>query len=258
MKSNMLEDRYLNKFPIYKIRKNQQNKNNSLTEQSTNISENAQQITKCNQEKNSKIEILIKRPIFNIPIDYIIQNKEKENNYNEHLIIFNNKEDGKNNIKDKIIIYEQKPVYFIPINKILKEKKEKLNKHKNKKKNKLNYNNNNNNNNNDQNNKNKKKEKLNNNLDSHININKINNDSNNFLNNQKINLARNGFYYNNNYNNNDIFKTLNYLNNLNYITNKLNEQKAQFKLLKEMGLISIMNHHNMNHYLLNNYINNLK
>ena len=38
---------------------------------------------------------------------------------------------------------------------------------------------------------------------------------------------------------------------------KLNEQKAQFKILKEMALNSMFNPQNKNHYLLKNYINDI-
>lgn len=255
----MIQDNSLNNIPIDNIRNNPNkinNKNNFLNEQSTNNSENdfqnyvdTPQMTKFNykEEKNNKItnkEILKERPVYNIPIDNIIKNKEKEDNYNQNFIIFNSKEE--NNIKDKIIIYEKKPEYTIPVDNIIKEKNKKL--HKNKNKNKSNKNN-------------KKNEKikiqeLNNNLNPHINNDKINKGKDNLLNNNKINLAPNRFYYNNN-NSNNIFIIFNFINNLNYITNKLNEQKAQFHLLREIGLKAIMNQNNINHYLLNKYINNL-
>ena len=133
MNSNMIQNNSLNNIPIDNIRNNPNkinNKNNFLNEQSTNNSENdfqnyvdTPQMTKFNyKEKNNKItnkEILKERPVYNIPIDNIIKNKEKEDNYNQNFIIFNSKEE--NNIKDKIIIYEKKPEYTIPVDNIIKE-----------------------------------------------------------------------------------------------------------------------------------------
>ena len=202
---------------------------------------------KPKSKNNNKIikenNILTEKPIFYIPIDYILKN----NIYNPIKIInekiytiLNDKENKKEkkDYKNNFIIYQNKPIFNIPIQIIKKEifkKGEKMpkiknivNENKNVILNKVPNENENFN------------ISLNNNIFSKkqgININ-LNNNFNAYIDFAKNNI----FYY-------DLLSKYNQL--------KLFEEMAQLKVLKEMGLNSIMNQNNINYYLFNNITNNI-
>ena len=245
----------LNIVPIGKIRDNLEKNQPEIkyTEGSTNYSENEiiiqnlnnQPITNIEKNEKNKNEILTEKPIYNIPIDLIKKDKIKEESNNNSYIVIYEKKEEKKKIDNKTIIYTRKPEFFIPINNILKEKEEREKEERVKE-----------NENNKKNKRTKKQQQLNqinNKLSNNINTNLYQNikiNQNNFLNKQNFNLAPNlGMYYTD-----YIFTQFNnYFNAM----SKLNEQKAQFKILKEMALNSMFNPQNKNHYLLKNYINDI-
>ena len=276
-------------LPINEIREGNLKKDEmtSNTDKETNFSynentDNSNNIIKKNfkQQKDSikyeikqikkypkPINLLTQKPIYNIPIDKIIgkinmnENSLKANNEDNNYLLIDNKEKiTKNEKSKKIIKYEYKPNFIIPIEKI----KEELNT-----KNKINElnekNNNLINNNIIKQNKNEDKNKnIKNNSNIYINLNNNNKINNNlyFAEPQKRNINQmtnlNGFLNINNYNYNSNFNDSKYLNNNynNYIMLKIIEQKAQFKILKDMGIRALTNKQNINHYLLKNDINN--
>ena len=250
-------------LPINEIRKNDLKKDeiSSNTDKETNfsynentnssnniINNNSKSEIKYIKYENSKIKdisqtikLLTVKPIYNIPIDNIInntklidnsikENEQKHNNENNNYIMLNNKEKiSKNEKIIKFVKYEYKPNFNIPIEKIKEELNEK----------------NKTNNKNIINTKNEIKNEDNKNLNNTSNKNLKLNNNNQMNNNNQI-------YYLNGFNSN--FGNSKYLNtNYNNILLTIFEQKAQFKILKDMGMRALMNPQNINNYLLNNY-----
>lgn len=265
-------------IPLKKIRKeiNKVNKNTQSTDIKTDCTENEVVLNDKNKKNNNiKIEInnfksennmfnkkdkklLTEKPIYNIPIDFIIENKKfaekftkKDIEYNFEIKNPNIKNEKKEKIKNSNI-YNKIPIYSIPINLILKETEES--------KIKTNQNNENNNFIKDhekiiipKNCKLNKNSDLN--IDSNIN-NRINNDlfSNKNINSNQI-PCLNGPLGINHYNS---IQLKNLLNKYYYdCLMKIIDEKIQFMNLKNVGLNAINNPQNINHYLLNN-LNNYK
>lgn len=278
----MRETLSLIKLPINEIRNNNLKKDEitSNTDKETNFSykentDNSNNNYKSeikyikNENKNTQIKknsqsnkLLTEKPIYKIPIDEIIKNIniynnsiKTNNNENKNFIILNIKE--KETKKDKNIQYKNKPMFMIPIVKIEEEMnmKNKLYELNNKKNDDIINNNTKNQIKNEDKNKNINylKNVSNKNLNDN---NKINNDL--FFNNTQQNINNNKMPYLNGFS--DInFSNSNYnYNYSNYVNNyyndtllKIIEQKAQFKILKDMGMRALMNQQNLNHYLLN-------
>ena len=126
-------------------------------------------------ERIIKNELSTKKPVYNIPLNDIIKAVKNDYNYtdnkNKNRIIVNIKDMEQEN-NEKFVIFEDKPIFIIPIEKIKKEKDNKI---------KINSD---------------KKNKINNDSYAKININ-INNNQN-YLDTNK--LVFNNYYINNNNN----------------------------------------------------------
>ena len=254
-------------IPIEKIRIFKKNKIISdISKKETDISENDIKALDQNQNdsnfneiktnKNDKIIkniLLKKKPLFEIPINEIKKNF-KENNVEEdkgNIIYFEIKdnENKLHNFKFKIN-KNGKPNFYIPIDNIKKEFKEVEEIEKNNHKNEIiqifNEKNVKSNENLNKRSNNKFYQNINSNISNEINNNNFFSNFNNDIN----------YYSNNNYMMNSNFLNYNLYNlfgsNIDII--KLIEKKAEFQIMKDLGLNSLKNPKNVNHDLYNKII----